>query len=105
MKENARATYEALLQAAGLQVMFDSRFVPGGLVAFHVDNENIFDALGILSYQTKTFWRGVDSKTIQVAPATNSSRNELEPKIQKSVPLINVQSPQHINDIVNTIRQ
>jgi len=105
MNENARATYEALTRAAGLQVAFDSRFVPSGPVAFHVDNANIFDALSILSYQTKTFWRVVDSKTILVAPATNAIRNELEPKIQKSIPLTNVQTQQDINVIVNTVRQ
>jgi hypothetical protein len=40
-----------------------------------------------------------------VAPATYAIRNELEPKIQKSVSLRNVQSPQEISDIVNTVRQ
>jgi hypothetical protein len=79
--------------------------VPGGPVAFRVDNANIFDALNILSYQTRTFWRVVDGKTVQVAPATNAIRNELEPKIQKSIPLTNIQSQQDINVIVNTVRQ
>jgi hypothetical protein len=102
---NGRDTYEALAKAAGLQVTFDSRFVPGIPFAFHVENANIFDALNILSYQTRTFWRVADSQTIQVAPATYAIRNELEPKIQKSVSLRNVQSPQEISDIVNTVRQ
>src|SRR5260370_41872327 len=96
MNENGRTTYEALAKAAGLQVAFDSRFVPGSPIAFQVDNANIFDALNILSLQTKTIWRVVDSRTILVAPATNAIRNELEPKIQKSVPLINVRSTQDI---------
>src|SRR5258705_513972 len=38
-------------------------------------------------------------------PATNAIRNELEPKIQKSVPLTNIRSAQEIVDIINTLRQ
>ena len=104
MNENAKATYEALARTAGLQVTFDSRFTPGSTVAFHVDNVDIVDALNILSLQTKTFWRAVDSKTILVAPAAFTIRNELEPKIQKSFPLTHVQTPQDINAIVNTLK-
>ena len=102
---NAREAYEALAKAAGIQVTFDSRFVPGGAIAFQIDKADIFEALGILAYQTKTFWRVTDSKTIQVAPATNALRNELESKIQKSVPLMNVRASEDVSAIVNAVRQ
>jgi len=76
--ESARATFEALAQAAGLNIIFDSDFGGQDVRPFKVDRVDAFDALDILAVETRTFWEILGSNTTLAAPATDAKRSEFE---------------------------
>jgi hypothetical protein len=104
MTEDARKSYEVLARTAGIQIAFDSRFIPGIPTEFHVENVDIFDALNLLSLQTGNFWQISDDKTIVVAPDVPAIRRELEPQIRKTFNVARGTSSADIAAIANALR-
>ena len=104
MTEDARRSYELLARTAGIQVVFDRRFIPGVPTEFHVENVEFLDALNLLSLQTGNFWQVSDNKTILVAPDIPQIRKELERQTSKTISLKNVASPQETVGIANVLR-
>jgi hypothetical protein len=80
---DVRPAFEALANMAGLSVSFDPRVVTGSLYRFNVNGADVLDALDYLSYQTRTFWKVVDDRSILVAPDTQQVHAELDPRVTK----------------------
>ena len=74
---DARATFEAIGQAGGLNVI-THRNLPPGALRFQVQGASLVEALDLLSTQTRTFWTRWEDKTILVFPESLQSRRDFE---------------------------
>jgi general secretion pathway protein D len=64
--EKANVIYETVGKLAGMNVLFDPDYTPKQ-VHVELNNVTLEEALSIISFETKTFWRPVTSNTIFVA--------------------------------------
>ena len=81
---DSRKVYETLAKLADLNVAFTTDFQPRP-VSVDLTNVKIEDALRVISYQTKTFWRTVTSNTILVVPDTPTNRRDYEEEVLKTI--------------------
>jgi general secretion pathway protein D len=104
MTTESRAIYENLAAAAGLSVMFDSAFRSQRTTVNITTPVNIFEALDIVSMQTRNFWQPVNETTFIVAEDNPTKRRDLEEMMFKIVYVSNTTTPQDLTQIVNVIR-
>jgi hypothetical protein len=99
----SRALYEAIGRQARISVLFDPDYTPRNIT---VDMENVplLDALKIVAFESRTFWRPVTSDSIFVAQDTQAKRREFEQQLLKTFYFPNITTPTDLQDIVNTIR-
>jgi general secretion pathway protein D len=101
--EKANVIYETVGKLAGINVLFDPDYTPRQ-VRIELNGVTLEDALGILSFETKTFWRPVTPNTIFVAQDNPAKRKELEQNVIKTFYLSNLSQPTELQDVVNAMR-
>ena len=101
--EKANVIYETVGKLAGINVLFDPEYVPKQ-VHVELNNVTLEEALGIISFETKTFWRPVTANTIFVAQDNPAKRKELEQNVLKTFYLSNLSQPTELQDVVNAMR-
>jgi general secretion pathway protein D len=101
--EKANVIYETVGKLAGINVLFDPDYVPKQ-VHVELNNVTLEEALSIISFETKTFWRPVTPNTIFVAQDTPAKRKELEQNVIKTFYLSNLSQPTELQDVVNAMR-
>ncbi|MGO9827853.1 MAG: cohesin domain-containing protein [Terriglobales bacterium] len=101
--EKANVIYETVGKLAGINVLFDPDYVPKQ-VRIELNGVTLEDALEIISFETKTFWRPVTPNTIFVAQDTPAKRKELEQNVIKTFYLSNLSQPTELQDVVNAMR-
>ncbi len=85
---DAKRVYETLGKLAELNVAFTSDFQPKN-VSVDLSNIKIADALRVVSFQTKTFWRAITPNTILVVPDTPTNRRDYEEEVLKTIYITN----------------
>jgi general secretion pathway protein D len=85
---DAKKVYETLGKLAELNVAFTTDFQPKS-VSIDLSNIKIEDALRVVSFQTKTFWRAITSNTILVVPDSPTNRRDYEEEVLKTVYISN----------------
>src|ERR1035441_1934809 len=78
--EKSNVIYETVGKLAGINVLFDPDYTPRQ-VHIELNNVTLEDALEIISFETKTFWRPVTPNTIFVAQDNPAKRKELEQNV------------------------
>ena len=101
--EKANVIYETVGKLAGMNVLFDPDYVPKQ-VHVELNNVTLEEALEIISFETKTFWRPVTPNTIFVAQDNPAKRKELEQNVIKTFYLSNLSQPTELQDVVNAMR-
>ncbi|MGO9402506.1 MAG: cohesin domain-containing protein [Terriglobales bacterium] len=101
--DKANVVYETVGKLAGMNVLFDPDYTPKQ-VHIELNNVTLEDALGIISFETKTFWRPVTPNTIFVAQDNPAKRKELEQNVIKTFYLSNLSQPTELQDVVNAMR-
>lgn len=101
---DSRRVYETLGKLADLNVAFTSDFQPKP-VAIDISNVRIEDALRILSYQTKTFYRPLTSNTILVVPDNPTNRRDFEEEVLKTIYISNPLAPADRTAITTALKQ
>ncbi len=101
--EKANVIYETVGKLAGINVLFDPDYVPKQ-VRIELNGVTLEDALEIISFETKTFWRPVTPNTIFIAQDTPAKRKELEQNVIKTFYLSNLSQPTELQDVVNAMR-
>ncbi|MGA2979274.1 MAG: cohesin domain-containing protein [Terriglobales bacterium] len=101
--EKSNVIYETVGKLAGINVLFDPDYTPRQ-VRIELNGVTLEDALGIISFETKTFWRPVTPNTIFVAQDTPAKRKELEQNVIKTFYLSNLSQPTELQDVVNAMR-
>ena len=101
--EKSNVIYETVGKLAGINVLFDPDYT-GRQVHVELNNVTLEEALEIISFETKTFWRPVTSNTIFVAQDNPAKRKELEQNVIKTFYLSNLSQPTELQDVVNAMR-
>ena len=101
--EKANVIYETVGKLAGINVLFDPDYTPKQ-VRIELNGVTLQDALEIISFETKTFWRPVTPNTIFVAQDNPAKRKELEQNVIKTFYLSNLSQPTELQDVVNAMR-
>jgi len=105
LNESVQRAFEELTGKAELHVTFDKRVEDAPAGRLTLKDVRIVDALDFLSLQTRTFWNVKErGGTILVAPDTQAVRQELEPRMEKVIPLRNIQTSVGIVEIVTALR-
>ena len=101
--EKSNVIYETVGKLAGINVLFDPDYT-ARQVHVELNNVTLEEALMIISFETKTFWRPVTPNTIFVAQDNPAKRKELEQNVIKTFYLSNLSQPTELQDIVNAMR-
>jgi len=103
LTEKTNVIYETVGKLAGINVLFDPDYTPKQ-TRIELNGVTLEDALEIVSFETKTFWRPVTPNTIFVAQDTPAKRKELEQNVLKTFYLSNLSQPTELQDVVNAMR-
>ena len=101
---DSRRVYQTLGKLAELNIAFTSDFQPKP-VSIDLSNVKIEDALRILSFQTKTFWRPLTSNTILVVPDNPTNRRDFEEEVLKTIYITNPLAPADRTAITTALKQ
>jgi hypothetical protein len=104
LNQDARATYEALADMAGLRVNFSQDFRPGNPLPFKLQGVDILDALDYFSVMTTNSWKVVDRDTILVFSNNQQNHRDLDTQVVKTFVIAHKTSPNTVNSIVNVLR-
>ena len=101
---DGKKVYETLAKLGGLNVAFTADFRPQS-VSVDLSNVKIEDALQIVSFQTKTFWRPLTPNTILVIPDNPTNRRDYEEQILKTIYITNPLAPADRTAITTALKQ
>lgn len=101
--ESSKTIYEAIGQQAKLTVLFDPDYIPRNITV-DLNAVPLMDALRIVAFQARSFWRPVTSDSIFIAQDTLHKRLEFEQQVLKTFYFPNISSSQDLQDIVNSMR-
>jgi general secretion pathway protein D len=101
--DKSSVIYETVGKLAGMNVLFDPEYTPRQ-VRIELNGVTLEEALAIISFETKTFWRPVTPNTIFVAQDNPAKRKELEQNVIKTFYLSNLSQPTELQDVVNAMR-
>jgi general secretion pathway protein D len=101
---DSRKVFETLCKLADLNVAFTSDFQPRPLT-LDLTNVKVEDALRVVSFQTKTFWRPVTNNTILVVPDTPNNRRDFDEEVLKTIYLSNPLAPADRTAITTALKQ
>jgi len=103
LTEDSRMIYETIGKLAGINVLFDPDYT-SRRIRIELNGVSLQDALEIVAFESKTFWRPVTSNTIFIAQDNPTKRKDLEQNVIKTFYLSNVSQTTDLQDIVNTMR-
>jgi general secretion pathway protein D len=104
MTAPADAIYKIIGKLAGINVLFDPDYRPPK-ITLEVTDVTLYDALEMVSLQSKSFWRPTSTNTIAVTADSPTKRKELEENVMKTFYLKNVSTPAELQDAANSVRQ
>jgi hypothetical protein len=99
----SRAVYEAIGKQAKISVLFDPDYIPRN-ISVDMTGASLQDALRIVAFLSRTFWRPVTSDAIFVAQDIQAKRHEIEQQVIKTFYFPNLSSPSDLQDVVNSLR-
>jgi general secretion pathway protein D len=103
MTEDAKAVYQAVGKAAGVNVLFDPDFT-SKRIQVDLTNVSLLDALRIVGTLSNTFWRPVTANTIFVAQNTRAKRTEIDEQAVQTFYLTNAWQQNDLNDVQTALR-
>ena len=101
---DSRKVYETLGKLAGINVAFTSDFQPRP-VSIDLSNIDVEDALKVVAFQTKTFWRPITPNTILVVVDTPNNRRDYGEQVLKTIYLSNPLAPADRTAITTALKQ
>ncbi|MBI1941942.1 MAG: tetratricopeptide repeat protein [Acidobacteria bacterium] len=101
---DSRKVYETLGKLADVNIAFTSDFQARPLT-LDLRNVKIEEALNIVAFQTKSFWRPITSNTILVIQDTPANRRDFAEQVVKTVYLSNPLQPADRTAITTALKQ
>ena len=103
MGQDAKVVYQAIGEAAGINVLFDPDF-NSKRIQVDLQNSTLMDALRIVGVLSNTFWHPITANTIFVAQNTRSKRTELDEQAVQTFYLTNAWQQNDLNDVQTALR-
>jgi hypothetical protein len=104
LKPSARASYQALADIAGLNILFDPDFRDSTITPAHLDNADIFDAFDRVSAATHSSVEVIGSKTLLVFPDNPTKHRDYDWQVIQTIYDANWNSPQATSAAATTLR-
>ena len=103
MTQDSKLVYQAIGQAAGINVLFDPDYI-SKRIQVDLVNVSLLDALRIVGTLSGTFWHPITQNTIFVAQNSRSKRAELEEQAVQTFYLSNAWQQNDLNDVQTALR-
>jgi general secretion pathway protein D len=100
---DAKTIYQTVGRLAGINVVFDPDYNPRP-ISVDLVAVTLPQALEIIGYQSKTFWRALTPNTILISVDSASKRKEAESNILMTYYLTNLAQTSDLQDVINTLR-
>jgi len=100
---DSRKVFETLAKLGDLNVAFVEGFQPKP-VSLDLTNVKLEDALQILGYETRTFWKPISSNTILVVPDNAANHREFDDLMVKTIYLENPVKASDRNQITAALK-
>ena len=101
--QDSRIVFETVGKLAGINVLFDPDYQTRH-IHVELNNVSLEEALEVIAFESKSFWRPVTPNTILVAQDNLSKRKEFEQNVIKTFYLSNVSQPKDLQDIAGSLR-
>jgi general secretion pathway protein D len=105
LRENARAIFEKVAAAYGLDCVFDGDYAPGSALRFRLEGVDYRDALHAAEAATGSFIVPLAERLFLVAKDTAEKRASLEPSVAVSVRLPEATNQQDFTGLVTAVQQ
>jgi general secretion pathway protein D len=100
---DSKKVYEALAKLGNMNVAFVQEFQPKP-VSLDLTNVKVEEALRVLGYETKTFWKAITPNTILVIPDNPGTHREFDDQVVKTIYLDNPVKPTDRNLITAALK-
>jgi general secretion pathway protein D len=104
MSNDVKIVFDTIGKLAGLTVIYDPD-LPARRIPVELNNVTLEQALDIVSFESKAFWKPVTENIIMVAPDQAQKRRDYEEEVLKTFYLANTVTPQDLTEIVTGLRQ
>ncbi len=106
LRLDARALFEQVAKAYGLDCVFDGDYPQGGpQVRFEIQEADYREALRVAQAITGSFAFPLGEKLFMVAKDTQQKRNELEPAVSVAVPIPQPVTVQEAQEVARSVQQ
>jgi tetratricopeptide (TPR) repeat protein/uncharacterized protein YjdB len=103
LQTDLQSAYQQVAAAYGLKAIFDAD-LPARNVKLRLQDVDFDTAMKVLTAETGTFWKAVNSRQIFVAADTQEKRKAFETVIEQTFVLPDSTTPTEMADIVKTVR-
>jgi general secretion pathway protein D len=103
MTQDSKVAFETLGELAGLNLIFDPDF-RGARIQIDLNRVDIFEALDILSLETRSFWKPINKTTILVSPDNQTKRRDYEELVLKTIYMTNSVTSTELTEAITTLR-
>ena len=104
LQMDLRGAYENVTAAYGIKASFDPD-LPSRIVKLHLDNVDFQTAMTVLTAESGTFWRPVNSKLIFVAGDTAEKRKQFDQEVEQTFALPASVTTTEMSDLVRALRE
>ena len=104
LQMDLRGAYENVTAAYGIKASFDPD-LPSRVVKLHLDNVDFQTAMTVLTAESGTFWRPVNSKLIFVAADTAEKRKQFDQEVEQTFALPASVTTTEMTDLVRALRE
>ncbi|HUL17023.1 MAG TPA: cohesin domain-containing protein [Terriglobales bacterium] len=104
MTNDAKIVFETIGKLAGVSMVFDPDFT-ARRVSVDLNNVTLEQALDIVSFESKAFWRPETENIIFVIPDQAQKHRDYDEQVVKTFYLSNTIQPQDLTEITNGLRQ
>jgi len=104
LQMDLRGAYENVTAAYGIKASFDPD-LPSRIVKLHLDNVDFQTAMTVLTAESGTFWRPVNSKLIFVAADTAEKRKQFDQEVEQTFALPASVTTTEMSDLVRALRE
>src|ERR1017187_2171844 len=104
VNQSPKVLFETVGKYAGMNVLFDPEYQPGKNFSLTLDGVTPTQALDHLALLSKSFWKALSQNTVIVTNDNPNKRRDYEAQMTHVFYLSNVNTPQEMQKIVNTVR-
>jgi general secretion pathway protein D len=104
VNQSPKVLFETIGKYAGMNVLFDPEYLPGKNLSLALDGVTATEALDHLALLSKSFWKALSHNTVFVTNDNANKRRDYEEQVTRVFYLSNVNTPQEMQEIINTVR-